>query len=733
MCNTTYSLNTSVRQKMFKVLISTMLLLGISQANANTLSNVTFNPLPGERVEIQLSMTDEASLPNAFTIDQPARIALDFPNTNVGLSKKKHPINIGIARSLTAVEAGGRTRVVINLSKLAEYNTTVDGKNIFITIGGAGDKNSGTFNKPILSTRGTIENVSNIDFRRGEKGQGRILIKLNDPNTPVDIVKRGTKVLVTIKNSKLTSNLERRLDVIDFATPVQTVDAFNQGSDSKIIITSAGKYEHLAYQTNNLLTIDIKPEIKLTEEQALKNRKKNIFTGERLSLNFQNIEVRAVLQLIADFTGINMVTSDTVSGELTLRLKNVPWDQALDLILKTKGLGKRQNGNVMLIAPAEEIASREKVELEARKSIQELEPLISLTIQINYADAADFVSMLYGYSARGNSRIGSRGTSAVSGGGGAGASGGGRGGGSRSSYFTKRGRVTLDVRTNKLIVTDIQENVDRIVALIKELDIPVRQVLIESRIVIAGTNFSKELGVRFGFNRSTTGNTGAPNQVGIGLSNNITNADSVRQGIQPSAASRLNVNLPSAAQFGTVALALARLPFGTLLDLELSAAQAEGRSETVSAPRLITANQQQAYIEQGFDVPFTTTTVTNGQAITTTTFKKAVLKLDVTPQITPDDNVIMDLLVTKDQPDLSQVNGPIQKREIKTQVRVRNGETVVLGGVYETTTTENTSKVPFFGDLPIIGALFRSRSETNDKTELLIFVTPKIISDNLTL
>lgn len=733
MCNTTFSLNTSVRQKMFKVLISTIMLLGISQASANTLSSLSFNPLPGERVEIQLSMTDEASLPNAFTIDQPARIALDFPDTNVGLDKKKTPINIGIARSITAIEAGGRTRVVINLSRLAEYDTTVNGKNVFITIGGPAEKSSGTFNKPVLSKRGVIENINNIDFRRGEKGQGRILINLNDPNTPVDIVKRGTKVLVTVKNSKLPSNLERRLDVIDFATPVQSVDAFNQGTDSKIIITSAGKYEHLAYQTNSLLTIDIKPEVKLTEEEALKNRKKNIFTGERLSLNFQNIEVRAVLQLIADFTGINMVTSDTVSGELTLRLKNVPWDQALDLILKTKGLGKRQNGNVMLIAPAEEIAAREKVELEARKSIQELEPLVSQTIQINYADAADFVAILYGYSARGGRRGGVAGAGASNLGGAGGGIGGRQGGGRNSSYFTKRGSVTLDVRTNKLIVSDIQENVDRIVALIKELDIPVRQVLIESRIVIAGTNFGKELGVRFGFNRSTTGNTGQPDEVNIGLSNNITNADAVRQGIEPTAGNRLNVNLPSAAQFGTVALALARLPFGTLLDLELSAAQAEGRSETVSAPRLITANQTQAYIEQGFDVPYTTTTVTNGQAVTTTTFKKAVLKLDVTPQITPDDNIIMDLLVTKDQPDLSQANGPIQKREIKTQVRVRNGETVVLGGVYETTSTENISKVPFFGDLPIVGALFRSRSESNDKTELLIFVTPKIISDNLTL
>jgi len=711
MCNQTYSLITSVKQHRFKLLTALLFLLGSSQTFANSLKEINFNALPGDRVEIQLSMTEAAALPNAFTIDQPARIALDFPNTNVALDKKTHEINIGIARSLTAIEAGGRTRVVINLTKLVEYNTAVEGNNIFITIGGSGQKKSGSFNKPILSKRGAIESVADIDFRRGSKGEGRIVIKLNDPNTPIDIVKRGTKVLVTIKNSKLSTKLERRLDVIDFATPVQTVDAFNQGNDTKIIITSAGKYEHLAYQTDSLLTVDVKREIKLSEDEAKKKRKNYVYSGERLSLNFQNIEVRAVLQLIADFTGINMVTSDTVDGELTLRLKNVPWDQALDIILKTKGLDKRQNGNVMLIAPAEEMAQRDKVEIEARKSIQELAPIISETVQVNYSSALDFVRLIYGRT---------KGVSA----------GGSTGGKRTSPYLSPRGRVSFDKRTNKLLLFDIQENVDKIIAMVKELDIPNRQVLIESRIVIAGTTFGKELGVRFGFNRSTTGNTGQNNQVGIGLSNNVTNADDVRQGNQPSAANRLNVNLPSPSSFGTVALALARLPFGTLLDLELSAAQAEGRSETVSAPRIITANNNKAYIKQGFEIPYTSQT---SSGATDVEFKEAVLKLEVTPQITPDDNIIMKLLVKKDRPDFSQPGPPIQKREVKTQVRVRNGETVVLGGVYEYTSTDNVAKVPFFGDLPLIGVLFRSHTESNDKSELLIFVTPKIISDNLTL
>ena len=714
MCNQTYPLITSVKQHCyFKLLTALLFLLGSSTAFANSLKDISFNALPGERIEIQLQMTEAAALPNTFTIDQPARIALDFPNTNVALDKKTHEIDIGIARTLTAVEAGGRTRVVINLAKLTEYNTSVEGNSVFITIGGSGKKARGSYNRPILSKQGIIEKVANIDFRRGTKGEGRVVIKLNDPNTPVDIVKRGTKVLVTIKNNKLPAKLERRLDVIDFATPVQTVDAFNQGTDTKIIITSAGKYEHLAYQTNDLLTVDVKKEIKLSEDEAKKKRKNYVYSGERLSLNFQNIEVRAVLQLIADFTGINMVTSDTVDGELTLRLKNVPWDQALDIILKTKGLDKRQNGNVMLIAPAEEMAQRDKIEIEARKSIQELAPVISETIQVNYSNAIDFVRLIYGRTA---------------GIGGAGATG--SSGKTSSPYLSPRGRVSFDKRTNKLLIFDIQENVDKIVTMVKELDIPNRQVLIESRIVIAGTTFGKELGVRFGFNRSTSANTGEPNEVGIGISNNVTNADSVRQGTQPAAANRLNVNLPSPASFGRVALALARLPFGTLLDLELSAAQAEGRSETVSAPRLITANNTKAYIKQGFEVPYASQTPSGATDIE---FKEAALKLEVTPQITPDDNVIMELLVSKDRPDFSQAGPPIQKREVKTRVRVRNGETIVLGGVYEHSSTDNIEKVPFFADLPVVGALFKRRIKSNDKSELLIFVTPKIISDNLTL
>ena len=695
-----------IRNKIHFLTACMLLVLGLttSQAWANTLQDVSFTSLPGDRVEIRLMMSDAAALPATFTIDNPARIAMDFAGTTLGWDQKTKNISIGVARSISAVQAGGRTRVVVNLAKMVEYDTVVEGNDIFITLGKKGSQVSETKTSS-FTQKNVTANVQAIDFRRGEKGEGRILLTLGDPNSAIDIQKRGDKVLVTVKDSQLPEEYERRLDVLDFATPVRTVDSFNQGSDVRIIISAIGKYEHLGYQTDNIFTIDVKPESKIEEEQ--RRRRKEEYTGERLSLNFQNIEVRAVLQLIADFTGINMVTSDTVDGELTLRLKNVPWDQALDIILKTKGLDKRKNGNVMLIAPAEEIASREKLELESRKQIEELAPLVTETIQVNYAKALSFKNLFEGDEAEEGA----------------------------PRWLSPRGYVTLDPRTNKLLVVDIQEKVDAIIAMVKELDIPVRQVLIESRVVIANTDFSKELGVRFGVSKSTTGNTGQPSEVGIGISNTGTNADTARSGTAPTAGSRYNVDLPAStiANAASIGLAIARLPFGTLLDLELSAAQAEGRSETISSPRVITANQKKAHIKQGFEIPFVEAT---SSGATVVKFKEALLSLEVVPQITPDESVILDLLVKKDRPDFSNLTlgvPPIDKREVLTQVRVSNGETIVLGGVYEQETTENVNRVPFFGDLPIIGALFRNRFEENKKNELLIFVTPKIVSDNLTL
>ncbi len=671
-----------------------------NQATTNELNNITYSTLPGDKIQIRLSMTGKVMEPASFTIDEPARIAFDFPSTSVNLPAKTTPIGIGVARSITAIQAGNRTRVVVNLSKLVGYNTAVDGNNVIITLN---DNSFSSFSSrdnadggmKLSSQVGSSTNILNIDFRRGEKGEGRVVVTLADPNTAVDIKKHGKEVLVTFKNSALSEDLERRMDVIDFATPVKTVDAFNLGNDVRLVITASGQFDHIAYQADEKLTIDIKPIVKTMDEK--KKKRQFGYTGERLSLNFQNIEVRAVLQLLADFTGINMVTSDTVSGNLTLRLKNVPWDQALDIVLKTKGLAKRQTGNVMLVAPAEEITAREKLELEASKQIVELAPLESQTIQINYAKADKLAELFKKKD---------------------------------TALLSSRGSVIVDARTNKLLVQDTAEHIDAIMDMVQELDIPVRQVLIESRIVLASTNFKLELGVRFGVTRNYTGSDGRQ-RVMSG------SAEATRQLINNDTlmlTDQWNVDLPvTSRSAGSIGLALARLPFGTLVNLELSAAQLEGSSETVSSPRVITSNQQEAIITAGQEIPYRQAS-SSGAA--TVAFKKAVLELKVTPQITPDSRIIMTLDVRKDQPDFGNlVDGvpPISTQSVQTEVLVNNGETVVLGGIYEQTKSKTINRIPFFGDLPIVGALFRNSVDVNDKKELLIFITPKILQDNITL
>lgn len=675
-------------------------LLPLSSLLANTLNEVSYATLPGDKVQIRLEMAEATKEPTSFTIDNPARIAFDFPDTTVNLKSKTQDISVGVARSITAIQAGDRTRVVINLAKLVGYETEVNGNEVLITLSDktasfakAGAESSVVVGGGSASTQSS--GVHNLDFRRGSNGEGRIEMTLADPNTPVDMKKRGKQVFVTLKNSSLPEQFERRLDVIDFGTPVTTVDAFNNGNDVRIIITAATDFDHIAYQADEKLTIDIKPIVKVEDDEK-KQRRKFPYTGERLSLNFQNIEVRAVLQLIADFTGINMVTSDTVGGNLTLRLKNVPWDQALDVVLKTKGLAKRTTGNVMLIAPTEEIAAREKLELEAAKQVNELAPLISESIQINYAKAETLADLIKSKD---------------------------------KSLLSPRGSVSIDERTNKLLVLDTSENIDAIISLVEELDVAVRQVLIESRIVLAGTNFSKELGVKFGVS-----GTGGDQGRGVTTSGSLNAASNFNTaGTTPPLNDRLNVNLPVVGAAGTIGIAMAKLPFGTLLDLELSASQAEGKSETISSPRVITANQHEAVIETGQEIPYLAAT---SSGATNVQFKKAVLSLTVTPQITPDDRIIMDLKVTNDKPDFGNVvlgTPPIDTNRVETQVLVDNGETVVLGGVYERVSTSNITRVPFFGDLPLVGALFRQKTDKDEKTELLMFVTPKLIKENISL
>lgn len=669
---------------------------------ANALEAVDVSNLPGNRVQIKFTMAAAAPEPISFTINNPARIALDFPATENKLAKRTTQIGVGVARSVSVVEARGRTRVVLSLVQLVPYETRVEGKNVYVILESMSasmsmatppvDKEPTVFTSREISASHAIKS---IDFRRGEKGEGRILVTLSDSGVNVNIQEQGGKLALDFADTNVAAELERRLDVTDFATPVTMIDTFRQGGNVRIVVTAQGRYEHMAYQSDNLMTIEVKKSVEQDLEALKRKGDQRAFSGERLSLNFQSIEVRAVLQLIADFTGMNLVTSDTVSGAITLRLQNVPWDQALDIILKTKGLAMREMGSVMYIGPADEIAAREKQELEARKQITDLEPLFSDLIQINYAKASDIAALL---KAKENSLLSSRGT------------------------------VTVDARTNTLLVQDTVGKLGEMRKLIATLDIPVRQVLIESRIVIANSGFDRSLGSRFGVSRDTMG--AATTGSGTQFSGTLEGTDQLVNNDTLTTPGRLNVNLPVPAA-GSFALSMVKLPFGTNVDLELSAMQIEGKGEVVSSPRVITANQKEAFIEQGVEIAYQEA---SSSGSTSTSFKKAVLSLRVTPQITPDDRVIMDLQITKDSVgDVFQGVPSINTREIKTQVLVENGETVVLGGVYEQETRDDATKVPFLGDLPLIGALFRSTSKKDGKEELLVFITPKIVKEGLSL
>jgi len=565
---------------------------------------------------------------------------------------------------------------------------------------------------PVTGTGGP--GVTNVDFRRGEKGEGRVLIQLSDPTVPVDLHQEAGKVVLDIFNANLPEALSRRLDVTDFATPVRTIDTVRRGNTVRMVIDVTGEYDYVGYQTGNLYTVEIKPTTK--EEQEARRRAKVGYTGERLSLNFQDIEVRSVLQLIADFTGLNIVVSDSVSGNITLRLQNVPWDQALDIILKTKGLDKRRNGDVILVAPSEELAAREKLELESRKQIEELAPLFSEYIQINYAKAEDIALLIMG---RNNRLLQATGTS-------------GSNTSRNLSLLSKRGTVSVDQRTNTLLVRDTAENLEEIRRLIAKIDIPVRQVLIESRIVIASDNFARDLGTRFGVGKIETSNT-TTSILGGGLPGDLAQSGVYGNFISNPADSdppieALTTDLRVSNPMGAVNFLIGRLG-REFLRLELSAMQAEGKGEVISSPRLITSNQQPAEIRQGVEIPYLEAS-SSGAA--TVSFKEAVLALKVTPQITPDDRIILDLQVHKDSVgEVFEGVPSVNTRAVETRVLVDNGETVVLGGIYERTHSNEVDKIPLFGDLPGVGALFRQTRKVDDKSELLIFVTPKIIKESL--
>jgi type IV pilus assembly protein PilQ len=679
-------------------------LLAFADAGARALVGLDYSVMTGNTVQVVFTFDEPAIEPRTFTIDEPARIALDFGETENKLQQRNMLVGIGAMQSIVSAASQKRTRVVLNLSQKTDYTTSVSGNQVTLTLaGGPGPvavtaaatdaaAQSGSGDASMAPISGIAKGVTNIDFKRGPNGEGRVIVDLTSTSISTDVWRENNVINVELIGAQLPKELQRRMDVSDFATPIGLIDSIQDGANIRLTITSDGDFEHLAYQTDRIYTIEVAPISK--EEEEKKRKEKFGFTGERLSLNFQDIEVRSVLQLLADFTGLNLVVSDSVTGNLTLRLKNVPWDQAMDIILKTKGLDKRKAGNVILIAPTDEIAAREKLELEARKQVEELERLRTEFIKVNYAKASDMAGLLKQ---------------------------------TDNAILSVRGSVSVDERTNTLLVKDTNASLLNVRLLLAELDIPVRQVLIESRVVIANDDFSKELGVRFGVSRDSQGTTG-PGDAGytsgtLSGIENLVNDETLLQ------ANRLNVNLPVQNPAGSFALALAKLPFGTLLELELSAAQIEGRGEVVSSPRVITADSHTARIEQGVEIPYLE--LSDGDA--TLKFRKAVLSLEVTPQITPDDRVIMDLDVHKDNVGEtvsfgSGLSAPsIDTREVQSQLLVDNGQTVVLGGIYETEKANQVTRVPFFSDLPFIGTLFKSSIEVDDRTELLIFVTPKIL------
>lgn len=665
--------------------------------------------LPGDRVELKLSFDEPVLAPRGYTIEQPARIALDLPGVSSRLGAKNRELGVGNARSVTVVEAKDRTRLIINLTSLVPYQTRADGNNLFIVVG-----EGGVVSAPVLSSQSVASvaapsakkyapqsrEIGGIDFQRGELGEGNIVISLSDASVTPDIQDQGGKIRLDFAKTNLPEALRVKLDVKDFATPVQFVTATSAGDKTSILIEPTGIYDYLAYQADNKLTISVKP---LTQVEAEKRKAESFaYSGEKLSLNFQDIDVRSVLQLIADFTDLNLVASDTVSGNITLRLQNVPWDQALDLVLKTKGLDKRKVGNVLMVAPADEIAARERQELEAQKQVAELAPLRKDVIQLNYAKASDIAKIYEDNDSKG------------------------------ALKDDMRGSVISDDRTNTLIITLTQERIDELRRIVTQLDIPVRQVMIEARIVEANVDFDKSLGVRWGGNLWAGNNS---KWLGYGKNGNLTVEDDDASSVGQFAGKlKIPANTPFVdlgAAGATTGIGIGFITDNAILDLQLSAMEKTGSGEVVSQPKVVTADKETAKILKGSEVPYQEA---SSSGATSTSFKQAALSLEVTPQITPDNRVIVEVKVTKDAPDFSQAAATggvpsINKNEVNAKVLVADGETIVIGGVFSNTQSKSVDKVPFLGDLPYLGRLFRRDLVQDKKSELLIFLTPRIMNN----
>jgi len=697
-------------------LVSGLTLAEEQSALKNKIESVDFSSLPGGRVAIHIKTTVPLkNSPAGFTLNSPARIALDFPGVANGTAKTNIQADQGALKSITLAQAKERTRMVLNLSKNVGYNTTVNGNDINIMLQATETSaNVGVETKFAEPTLGQQQfAINNVDFARGKNGEGRIIVDLSSASAGINIKQKGKTIVVDFLNTDVPANLQRRLNVTNFNTPVIYVDTMKQGRNGQMVIEPKGNWEQSAYQADKKFIIDVRQVIE--DPNKLVRGTKPGYAGEKLSLNFQNIEVRSVLQVIADFTGLNIITSDTVTGNLTLRLKDVPWDQALDIITQSKGLSMRKTGNVILVAPAEEVAAKEKQTLEASQQLDDLEPVRTEVFTLKYMKADSLKAILSD---------------------------------PKQKILSKRGSAVLDARTNTVFVQDTSKYLEQVQAIINKVDVAVKQVMIESRLVIADDTYSKALGARLGITQSgKVGSTAGTISGSLGNRPTASTATTLTQGTHNGAVQTnltngsiltssdgqpdLMSNLAVANATGSLAYSIYSAAAGLLLNMELTAMESDGRGKIVSSPRVTTANQHKAKIAAGTEIPYLEAS-SSGAA--TVSFKSAVLSLEVTPQITPDDKIIMELDVKKDKVG-AVFNGvpSIDTQNINTQVLVGNGETAVLGGIFEQTVRNDVEKVPFFGDLPIMGNLFKKKSTQNDKKELLIFITPRIMDESLSL
>ena len=679
-----------------------------ARAQANSIESINVSPAAAGKVVVRVTLRQPlAGPPAGFTVTNPPRIAFDFLNTSSALGRSTQDVAEGDLRAINVVQAGDRTRLVLNLNRPTGYDTQIEGRTLLITLQGAAAVAS-----PAGATTHFAEArpgdrrhaLRDVDFRRSGAGEGRVIVDLSDSSVGIDLKLQGKTIIVDFINTALPRNLQRRLDVSDFGTVVQNIDTFPQGGNTRVVIEPRGNWEHTAYQTDTRFIVEVKPQV----EDSGQIPRGGGYTGEKLSLNFQNVEVRAVLQVIADFTGLNIITSDTVGGNLTLRLKDVPWDQALDIILRAKGLDMRKTGNVVWIAPRDELATREKLALEAQQQIVDLEPTRTESFQLNYQKGADLQKLLADPQQR---------------------------------VLSKRGSAVVDPRTNTIFVQDTPTRLEEVRKLIRKVDVPVRQVMIESRIVEATDNFGRNLGVRLGYHdQSGTGNQlGTQNGVSVravpGGQLSDPGFHTGQIATAPPFNDSLSVNLPvpglAGANPGAFSMVLFREGSAKFLNLELTALQADGKGKIISSPRVVTGDQVEATIEQGTEIPYQQAT---SSGATSVSFKKATLSLKVKPQITPDDNVIMNLNVHKDSVGQNTLAGPsIDTKQIVTEVLVENGGTVVIGGIYQQTENNQTNKVPVLGDLPFVGWMFKQNLRSDNRNELLIFITPRILKDGLTL